>query len=100
MPGSGDADRLEVNCPLCRGVLTIDRATGIVLHAAAPRGGGKDFEEVLGDVKRAASTRDEQFLNAFAQEKARRESLERKFETAQEKAAEDKTPRRNPLDLD
>ena len=79
--------RLEVTCPLCRGTLTIDPETGIVLHAAPPSGPGRDFEEVLGEVKSAASKREEQFSKAFQLEKQRRASLDKKFETAREKAA-------------
>jgi hypothetical protein len=101
MAGKDDTNRFEVNCPLCRGVLTIDGATGIVLHAAAPTGQEKDFEQALGEVKRAANSRDEQFLRAFQQERARRASLDRKFETAQEKAAAEPDKKRiNPLDVD
>jgi hypothetical protein len=101
MAGKDDTKRFEVTCPLCRGVLTIDAATGIVLHAATPAGQEKDFEAALGEVRRASGSREEQLARAFQQERARRASLDRKFETAQEKAAAEPDKRRiNPLDLD
>lgn len=100
MAGQSTKDRLEIQCPLCRGTLTIDLASGVVLHATAPQGPSKDFEAALGEVRAAENRRDEQFVEAFRAEKQRRESLDKKFETAQEKAAKDPKKLINPMDYD
>ncbi len=96
-----DDGKLDVCCPLCRGNLVVDRDSGVVLHAAAAKRGGSDFEEVLGQIREAQGSRDEQFQQAFQSERQRRASLDKKFETAREKAAEDPDKKRfNPLDFD
>ncbi len=101
MSDNEERGRIEVQCPLCRGTLTIDTATGIVLHAAAPKGARTDFEEALGEIREAAGKRDEQFLKAFQSERQRRASLDKKFETAKEKAEQDPDKKPfNPMDYD
>ncbi len=91
---------IALNCPICKGHLTIDRETGHVLHAAPPKGAQRSFEAALGDVRQAEARREQDFLDAFTQEKTRRDLLDKKFETAKEKAEQDPTPRVNPLDID
>lgn len=101
MADPNSTDKIEVQCPLCKGTLTIDVATGIVLHAAAPRGNGTDFETALGELRAADGSRERQFADAFKAENARRASLDKKFETAKEKAAADPRKKRiNPMDYD
>ena len=93
--------RFELTCPLCRGVLTVDRSTGVVLHAASAKGERRDFESALDEIRAAQGQRDEQFLKAFQSERQRRASLDDKFEVAREKAEKD--PRKkppNPMDVD
>lgn len=97
-PASGEP--IKVNCPICKGQLTIDRESGHVLHASAPKGAQKSFEAALGDVKQAEARREQDFLDAFQQEKTRRDLLDKKFETAKEKAESDPKPRINPMDID
>lgn len=93
--------RWEVTCPFCRGALTVDRDTGVVLHAAPPAGSRRDFEAALGEIRAAQSRRGEQFSKAFVAEKERRASLDKKFEVAQEKAAKDPDKKPfNPMDVD
>ncbi len=101
MPDRDATGRWEVTCPFCHGALTVDRETGVVLHAAPPAGSRRDFEAALGEIRSAQGKREEQFSKAFATEKERRASLEKKFEVAQEKAAKDpKKKPFNPLDAD
>lgn len=94
-------DRLEVVCPCCKGTLTIDIATGMVLHAVPATGPRTDFESVLGQIRAAEGSRDEQFRKAFQSENARRATLDKKFEVAREKAAADPDKKPfNPMDYD
>jgi uncharacterized protein YbaR (Trm112 family) len=95
-----DPKPLALTCPLCRGQLTVDPASGHVLHAAAPRAGTTTFETALGEVHSAEARRERDFVDAFSREQTRRDLLDKKFETAKEKAEQDKSPRVNPLDID
>jgi hypothetical protein len=93
--------RFEIVCPLCRGALTVDRKSGVVLHAAPAKGGGQNFEAALDEIRTAQSQREQQFSKAFQSERQRRASLDKKFEVAKEKAATDpdgEPP--NPMDAD
>ncbi|RMG47221.1 MAG: hypothetical protein D6718_04155 [Acidobacteria bacterium] len=100
MPGDPKDDALDVRCPLCRARLSVDRDTGEVLHASPDRAGKRDFDDVLGEVRRAGEKREKDFLRAFKVEKRRRELLEKKFERARQEAADDDGMPLNPLDLD
>jgi uncharacterized protein YbaR (Trm112 family) len=100
MAGSPHDQNLHLQCPLCRGRLTVDRETGAVIDATAPAGSKKDFEDVLGDLKSADQRREEDFSQAFKVEKKRTELLDRKFEAAKEKAEKDPKKRINPMDYD
>lgn len=101
MSGKTEADApLSVHCPLCRGHLTVDRQSGHVLHATGNTSGGKSFEAALGDINQAEARREQDFLDAFHNESTRRSLLDKKFETAKEKAASDPKPHINPLDVD
>ena len=50
MSGAPRDPNLHLQCPLCRGALTVDRETGVVIDATAPAGARKDFEDVIGEV--------------------------------------------------
>jgi uncharacterized protein YbaR (Trm112 family) len=101
MSGAPRDPNLHLQCPLCRGALTVDRETGVVIDATAPAGGRKDFEDVLGELKSKDARREEDFRQAFKVESKRTELLDRKFEAAKEKAEKDPSKKRiNPMDYD
>jgi hypothetical protein len=77
---------LQVECPLCKGHLTVDRDTAHVLHAKPAQRQGGNFDQLLGEMHRRDSQREQEFVDAFQRERVRRELLDKKFDTAQEKA--------------
>lgn len=85
---SQDAGRktLEVVCPLCQGVLTVDAATGDVLDSEAHAKAPQDFDEALGGVQSAEEKREREFSRAFDSEKRRTDLLEKRFLQAKKKA--------------
>jgi hypothetical protein len=101
----GEAGKLTATCPDCGCTLTIDAATGAVLHhrpAVAPPAAGKSFEELfqgLDDDKRRAE-------EVFAREQAafndRDRLMEERFREALKRAEEspDDEPPPSPFDFD
>ena len=81
----GDED-LSVACPICKGKLKVDRETGVVIESRRAGRGGKDFEQILGDVMNAGSENESKFKNAFKAESKRVDLLEKKFESARQRA--------------
>jgi len=94
------SDSVQVDCPCCGAKLTVDRSTGDVLASHAPRPAGRTFEDALGDVRAGGRRREEAFSKAFDKTRRLDDLLEKKFEEAKKKAAEDDSPLRNPLDMD
>ena len=92
------SDSVRVDCPCCGAKLTVDRSNGDVLSLDAPRPTTKSFEEALGEVRSGGRRREEAFSKAFDRTRRLENVLEKKFEEAKKKAAEDKSPHRNPFD--
>ena len=92
---------LEIECPCCRTQLLVDAATGVVLREDRPRKPQKSFENALKEERSRREASDDLFGKALASERDRGALLDRKFEKALEKAAEepDKKPK-HPLDWD
>ena len=91
-----ERDDLDVVCPLCHGKLLVDRQTGVVLDAVAPRKSG-DIDDLLDEVHAAESRRAEEFTRAFETERRRRELLERKFRLARDRSEDGPGGRGDPL---
>jgi len=94
------SDPIQVDCPCCGAKLKVERDTGEVLSSEAARPAGKTFEEAIGNVRSGGQRREEAFTKAFDRTRRLDDLLEKKFEEARKKAAEDDSPLRNPLDLD
>lgn len=94
------SDSLQVDCPCCGAKLTVDRSTGDVVSSEAARPVGKTFEEAIGNVRSGGRRREEAFTKAFDKTRRLDDLLEKKFEEAKKKAAEDDSPLRNPLDFE
>ena len=80
----------------------MDAATGTILSEERPKTDlTATFEQAMTDVKSGAARREDAFSKAFDRTKNLDDLLEKKFEEARRKAAEDKNPKpKNPLDLD
>ncbi len=96
MVDQGGRDDLDVVCPLCHGKLLVDRRTGVVLDAVAPKKAG-DIDDLLDEVQAAEGRRAEEFSRAFETERRRRELLEKKFRLAKEKSEDGPGGRGDPL---
>jgi len=92
---------LEVLCPCCHTTLLVDAATGVVLQEDRPKKPKKSFENALEEERTRQETSDDLFGKALASERDRGALLDRKFEKALKKAAEnpDEKPK-NPMDWD
>lgn len=96
------AATLSVTCPCCGDVLTVDAATGDVLAEQRPAQKPiKSFDEALGDVRGGAARRQDMFDKAFDRTRRLDDILDKKFEEARKKAAEDPNKKpTNPFDLE
>lgn len=95
------SNELEVLCPGCRTKLLVDAATGVVLQEDRPKKPKKSFENALEEERTRRESSDDLFGKALASERDRGALLDRKFEKALKKAAEnpDEKPK-NPMDWD
>ena len=91
----------EVKCPLCKGTLWIDPATGkVVDHQSADHQKG-DFDEFMKNRKKGVAW-DDRFQKAREEEKKRKEEIEQKFKQARESTEpdSDEKPMQSPFDWD
>ena len=95
------ADRVQTVCPCCETKLTVDTKTGDILAEERPkRDPTKSFEDAMGNVRQGAGRREEVFSKAFDRQQRLDDVLEKKFEEARKKAAEDETKPFNPFDAE
>lgn len=100
-----ESKKLTLRCPDCNAHLVVDSSTGEVLFhkkAKAPPGGGKDFDELLEELKEEKSQAEEIFEREVEALKDRDRLLEEKFEQAlkQAESEPDDAPPPRPFDLD
>jgi hypothetical protein len=94
-------DRLVVTCPCCATKLVLDAESGEILAEERPKVDPTvSFEKALNEVQSGSQRREDAFSKAFERTKKLDDVLSKKFEEAKKKAAEDKSPYRNPLDAD
>ena len=95
-------DRVKVLCPCCSTRLVVDVETSEILSEERPKADHrKTFDEAMSKVQSGASRREEAFSKAFDRTRKLDELLEKKFEEAKKKAAEDKSNKPvNPMDMD
>ena len=101
----GGSRRLTLRCPGCAEHLVVDAATGEVLYHRSPKGppaGGKDFDRLLGDLETGKAEAEKIFEREMAAHADRDRLLEKRFEEALERAAEDPDdgPPPRPFDFD
>jgi len=95
-------DRIEIECPCCATRLVVDVATSEILAETRPkRDVERTFEAAMGTVQSGADKREQAFSKAFDRTRKLDDVLDKKFEEARKKAAEEpgeKPP--SPFDLD
>lgn len=95
------AATLMVLCPCCGNRMTVDAATGDVLAEERPvPKPTKSFEDAMSEVQGGTKRREEAFSKAADKQRRLQDLLDKKFEEARKKAADDKTPPKNIFDLD
>ena len=94
--------KVEVDCPCCKTKLVVDAATGTVLSEERPKADlGATFEQAMADVRSGSKRREDAFAKAFDRTRNLDDLLQKKFDEAKRKAAEDPTTKpKNPLDFD
>jgi len=95
------ADRIQLTCPCCATLLTVDTATGEILAEERPK---KDvdqtFEDAVTSVRGAEQRREKAFSKAYDRTQQLDDLLNKKFEEARKKASKDKSKPFNPFDAD
>jgi hypothetical protein len=94
-------EAIDVGCPCCGAQLKVDPGTGAVVRADKPTGPARDLDDLVSAVRSRRSQLDAKFDRSMKQNRNQREILEKKFEEARRKAAEDPEGRPpNPFDYD
>ncbi|MEE9305535.1 MAG: hypothetical protein V3U77_04665 [bacterium] len=102
MTDAASPDRRSVQCPCCQAILTIDQATGAILHAepakstAAPKSLGSAVEAL----KAQEQARRERVRQRTEEEKHRKEILAKKVEEARKQMKDLEGPPPRPFDFD
>ena len=92
-------EALDVCCPCCGAQLKIDPETGAVVWADKKKEPAKDFDDLLHRVSSQKSVLNEKFARSVQQTRNQREILDKKFEEARRRAAENPNVRPpNPFD--
>jgi hypothetical protein len=92
-------EAIDVNCPSCGSHMKVDPDTGSVVWVDKKKEPAKDFDDLISRVASQKSRLDEKFARSVEQTRHSRDILEKKFEEARKRAAEnpDKRPP-NPFD--
>jgi hypothetical protein len=94
-------EALDVTCPCCDTLLKVDPDTGAVVWADKKKAPAKDFDELVDRVRSQKSALDDKFARSMAQNRNQKDILEKKFEEARRRAAENPNERPpNPFDND
>jgi hypothetical protein len=95
------APTIDVLCPCCGNRMTVDAASGDVLAEDRPAPKPtKSFEDAMTEVQSGSVRREEAFSKAADKQRRLQDLLDKKFEEARKKAADDKSPPKNIFDLE
>ena len=95
------SEPIEITCPCCDTILTVDGETGDILAEDRPKPDlAKTFDSAMGEVQTGAQRRADAFDKAFDRTQRLDKVLGKKFEEAKKKAAKDTSKPRNPFDMD
>ncbi|MER3431825.1 MAG: 2-nitropropane dioxygenase [Blastocatellia bacterium] len=93
--------RLTIFCPCCEASIVIDRATGVIISFEEKKKPLASFDELKSDLEKQKEIREQIFAQEMSSLKDRERLLDEKFKEALKRAeGDDKTPFKNPLDLD
>jgi hypothetical protein len=94
-------EALDVTCPCCSAILKVDPETGSVVWAEQKRGPARDLDDLVTRVRSRKGELDEKFERSVRQNRHQKEILEKKFEEARKRAAENPNARPpNPFDYE
>jgi hypothetical protein len=98
----GVSGKVQVDCPCCKTKLVVDAATGTILSEERPKADpGATFEQAMDEVRTGSKRREDAFAKAFDRTRNLDDLLQKKFDEAKRKAAEDPSVKpKNPLDWD
>ena len=92
---------VDVLCPCCGNRMKVDAATGGILSEERPAPKStKTFEQALTEVEGGAQKREDAFSKAADRTRNMQDLLDKKFEEARKKAADDSSRPMNVFDLD
>ena len=92
-------EALDVDCPSCGSHLKVDPETGSIVWVDRKKEPPKDFDDLVSRVHSRKSVLDEKFARSVEQNKHSKDILEKKFEEARKRAAENPNERPpNPFD--
>ncbi len=94
-------EKHTVICPCCEAKLTVDAQTGALLAHEEKKKAVASFDALKEEVSKQKELREQLFAQEMSSMKDRERLLEEKFQEALKRADKnDKTPFKNPLDLD
>ncbi len=94
-------EKLNVICPCCEAVLTIDANTGALIAYEEKKKIHGSFEDLKQELDKQKELREQIFAQESLAQKDRERLLEEKFQEAKKRAQDDlDKPFRNPLDFD
>ena len=91
-------EALEVTCPCCGAELKVDPETGSVVWADRKKEPAHDFDDLVSRARSRQSQLDEKFARSMQQTRNQRDILEKKFEEAKKRAANDPTRPPHPFE--
>ena len=92
---------LSITCPCCETLLVIDPDTGAVLREERKtRREFQSLDDAIGQVKSRRKEAEEKLSRALEEQRNRDEILEKKFEEARRRAAEDDSAPPHPFEGD
>ncbi|HRY28787.1 MAG TPA: hypothetical protein P5079_01980 [Elusimicrobiota bacterium] len=93
---------IEISCPCCQAVLTVDAETGdVLLHKEAKKKVEMDIAKAAQALKDDVSRRDDIFRKSIEAQKRKGGRLDKQFEEGLRRAKEEpETPRLREIDLD
>lgn len=94
-------ERLSIICPCCETSIVIVSATGAIISFEEKKKPAASFDDLKSELEKQKELRDQIFAREMSSLKDRERLLEEKFKEALKRAeGDDKTPFKNPLDLD
>ena len=91
-------EALDVTCPCCSALLKVDPETGAVVWVDQKKAPARNLDELVTRVHSQKDRLDEKFARSVAQTRHSKQILEKKFEEARRRAADDPTKPPHPFD--